>query len=125
MNKHINRNRAADANFSSAAKNALKQKFDPSPKTSMEVLQAKAKTLAMTLHNHIKPIVQAGGALDDAGKRSLEATIFTMFVQGFDSKMFTKDELIHLCAMMSTEAMMESIDADPGGKGAPDILSGL
>jgi len=115
----------ADLNFASAAKAKLQETFSPTPKSSMDVLKAKAKTLTMTVHQHILPIVKAGGALDaKGGMMALEATMFSMFVQGFDSTMFTKEELIHLCALLHTEALSMSIEADPAGTGKPDLLSG-
>lgn len=118
-----NRRRSqSDINFLNAAKANLQQKFAPSPKTSREELEAKARTTAMAVHNYLLPILKAGGGQD---KPALEATVFTMFLQAFDSKLYTKEEIIYLCSIVHTQAMMESIEADPGGTGKPDLLSGV
>lgn len=114
----------SDINFLKAAGSNLQKKFAPSPKTSMQVLEYKAKTLAMTVQKHIIPILKAGGGLKPGDLDALEATMFTMFVQGFDSSMFSKEELIHLCAMLHAQAMRASVEADPHGSGTPDLLSG-
>lgn len=111
----------ADHNFAKAAKDKLFQLYGHTPNSPRELLEAKAKTLTMTVRQHILPVLQAGGGFD---KDALEATLFTMFVQGFDSTMFTKEELIHLCATLHAQALMESIDKDPWGKGKPDLLAG-
>jgi hypothetical protein len=112
----------ADRAFAKAIKDKLKAKFDPSPNTPMDRLTLKAQTVSKAVHDYIQPIVQAGGSKD---RLALQATLFTMFVQAFDSTLFTKEELIHLLSMMHVESMMVSIDADPSGMGTPDHLSGV
>lgn len=94
--------------------------------TQNELLRHKAETVTISIRHLIDPIVASGGYLDPNGKESLRETIFKMYFEAFDShKAFSRDELSALLAQLHMELMLESIDQDPAGTGAPDLLSGV
>ena len=110
-------------NFRSKLKQDFQSKYKyapKAPKTDIEKLLAKAVDLKGKVQQQIQPILQAGGGFD---KDSLRATIFTLYLQAFDSKLFSKEELVNLCTILYSELLMESIETDPGGTGTPDLLS--
>lgn len=90
----------------------------PKKKSETDLLVEKAMSVTTALREHIKPILQAGGAKD---KPALQELITRLYLDAFVH--FSKDELENLCTMLHVQIMMETIDNDPFGTGTPDALS--
>jgi len=116
-----NAQKTRDANFLEDAKARLKSKF-VGQLTPVDVLLRKAQDVASKVHEAVKPTVLAGGWKDEAAMKHL---ILTLYLEAFDTtQLFTREDLVQICAMLHTDAMMKTIQDDPGLHGKPDLLSG-
>lgn len=116
-------NKIRKLNFIEACKKHFSTKMNL---TQNELLRHKAETVTISIRHFVNPIIASGGYFDKDGKESMCQTIFKMYFEAFDShKAFSRDELSALLAQLHMELMLESIDQDPVGTGAPDLLSGV
>lgn len=111
-----------DLNLAADIKSQLQKKFDPKDNSPEARLIQKAMDVTTKVREAVKPIVAAGGWKDQAAIRHL---IMTLYLESFDTPLlFTKDDLVQVCAIIHTDLMMETIEADPTLSGTPDKLSG-
>jgi hypothetical protein len=101
------------------AVNRLVRKWNPQL-SAVETLLMRAQEVTFDVHQNITPILKAGGATD---KQALLELATKFYLDGF--RVFSKDELVVIISRMHLDIISDIIDADPGGKGKPDLLSGL
>lgn len=111
-----------DLNFANAAKAQLKQKYAPEELDAVARLLKKAEDLTSKVRSAVKPVVEAGGWKD---KSALRHFILTLYLEAFDTRLlFTREDLVQICALLHTDIMMETVESDPTLSGKPDLLSG-
>src|ERR1041385_3100977 len=114
--------RIRDMNLANAAKAQLKAKYAPDEIDAVNRLLKKAGDVTTKVRETLKPIVEAGGWKDKAAIRHL---ILTLYLEAFDTHLlFTREDLVQICALLHTDIMLETIEADPTLSGKPDLLSG-
>jgi hypothetical protein len=100
-----------------------KSKFKPAELDSVQRLLKKAEDVTTKVRQSIKPILQSGGWTDKAAMRHL---IMTLYLEAFDTHLlFTREDLVQICALIHTDIMQETIESDPTLSGKPDLLSGV
>ncbi len=99
-----------------------KSKFKPKEPSEVERLLQKAMDVTSKVREIIKPILAAGGWKDTAAIRHL---ILTLYLEAFDTQLlFTRDDLIQICAVIHTDIILETIESDPTLSGKKDLLGG-
>lgn len=98
-------------------------KFRPAGVTEPEAAMHHLEQAVERVKALAKPIQQAGGAVKESDRNdNLRPMVFSNLLSSFDE--FDKMELMFALTAIIGDRIMNDIEADPWGRGTPDLLSG-